>query len=573
MILNIKSISFFCFVLFVGIHSYSQTKKDTITPEKLIITKQYDPIVNDAFKIKKQPKADELILSMPATLSYSLLKVPVASTFSPTKGKIGRLRLQPDNIDAYSNYAKVGVGNFTSFLADFYSEVEVNDYQKLNISLAHFSSQGGIDEVNFDDNFATNALHLKFTSEEKSFLWNLHGGLSYNAYNYYGIPEDLVLAVGQEVGDLSQHYLGFTIGGEMKFYDAAFKQLTVDFSTFSDAFESSENHVLLQPKVNFTISNQLVENSFTLDYLSGQFQNQTTPDYSYDLMATSYHPNIQINEDRFSIKLGAEFTYLSDLENNEGDFYIYPKLEGSYRINQDNLIAFGGVDGGLDQNSYQRFTEVNPFVAPIMQIGPTNRQYDAFLGLKGGSYGLSYSGKVSFTSQENNPFYIYNSSSQNNIAYNYRNSFLIVYDDLTTTALDAEIDYNFSNKFNLGFHVNYSIYNTSNIPEAFNLPATSATFFATYNMNNKWKFSGSVFYIGERKDFRTSPLAIPIIEQEVVTIDSFIDANFSVQYKINSQLHAFIEAKNLFGGNYERWLNYPVQDLQLLGGVSFQFDW
>jgi outer membrane cobalamin receptor len=66
--------------------------------------------------------------------------------------------------------------------------------------------------------------------------------------------------------------------------------------------------------------------------------------------------------------------------------------------------------------------------------------------------------------------------------------------------------------------------------------------------------------------------AFPTFE-EVVSLSSFIDANFSVQYKINEQLHAFVEANNIFGGSYERWLNYPVQDLQVLGGVSFQFDW
>lgn len=575
MMLNVKIFSCICFVLLVSINLHAQTKRDSITPEKLIITKQYKPSVNDAFKIKKQPKAQSDILSLPNTLSYSIVKVPVASTFSPAKGNIGRLRLTPDNLDAFGNYAKVGAGNFTSFMADFYSEIQLQNNQKFNVGLSHFSSQGGIDEVNFDDDFSNNALQLKFVSEERSFLWNISGGLSYNTYNYYGIPEDVVAFFDASIGDISQQYLGFNLGGELRFYDAAFKQLSIDFSNFSDAFDSVENRFKVKPQVDFFIKDQRIENFFELDYVSGEIQNQTISDYAYSWLVTSYNPNIQINEDRFSIQLGAEFAYLSDLEGNEGEFYIYPKLEGSYRINQDNLIAFGGVDGGLDQNTYQGFAQINPFVAPISIIAPTNRQYDAFLGIKGGNYGLSYSTKVSFTSQENNPFFTSSTAFTDgsaNQAFNYANAFAIVYDDLTTTAVDVEIDYSFNTKFNIGLHANYSNYNTSNLEEAWNLPTTSATLFTKYNLNNKWAFLGSVFYVGERKDNSLSVM-IPEPGIGVETISSFVDANFSVQYKINSQLHAFVEANNMFGGNYQRWLNYPVQDLQILGGVTFQFDW
>ena len=35
----------------------------------------------------------------------------------------------------------------------------------------------------------------------------------------------------------------------------------------------------------------------------------------------------------------------------------------------------------------------------------------------------------------------------------------------------------------------------------------------------------------------------------------------------------FVEANNIFGENYERWLDYPVQGFQIMGGVSFHFAW
>lgn len=571
---NLKSILWICFSVFCFLNLSAQREQDTIKPEKLIITKQYNPSVNDAFKIKKQPKLDDSILPKPKVLDYSILDVPVASTFTPAKGRAGGLRLQPDNFDNYNSYARLGAGNFTSILAEFFSEVALSDYQRLNVGLSHFSSQGGISDVAFDDDFMRNALQLKFSSEEKSFVWKLHGGLAYNAYNYYGIPNEFVPLFNQDINDLSQNYLSFNLGGSLAFYDSAFKWVDVDFINFSDNFSSQENRFKIKPQVDFFIGDQRIENFLKLDYLAGQFDNQSDINYNYAWAIASYNPNIQINEDRFSIKLGAEFTYLSDVEASDGSFYVYPKVEGSYRINQDNLIAFGGIDGGLDQNSYHDFAQTNPFVSPISAIAPTNRQYDAFLGLKGGSYAWSYSARMSYRSKENNPFFRLNNTSQvNGEAFNYYNSFGIIYNDLKTVALDVEIDYSLNNKVTVGLDANYSSYDVGSMQAAWNLPNTQASLYANYKMNEKWSFGASVFYVGEREDLQVQNVSSPFGDLEVVKLSSFVDANFSVQYKINQQLHAFVEAKNIFGGNYERWVNYPVQDFQILGGVSFQFDW
>ena len=70
----------------------------------------------------------------------------------------------------------------------------------------------------------------------------------------------------------------------------------------------------------------------------------------------------------------------SDYKTN---FYTYPKIEASYRLVDELLIVFGGIDGGLDQNSYYNFIEENPFVSPTLFIQPTSNLYNGFAGLKG----------------------------------------------------------------------------------------------------------------------------------------------------------------------------------------------
>jgi len=57
-----------------------------------------------------------------------------------------------------------------------------------------------------------------------------------------------------------------------------------------------------------------------------------------------------------------------------------------------------------------------------------------------------------------------------------------------------------------------------------------------------------------------------------VTLDSYFDANAHLGYKINDQLSVFGKVNNIANQGYERWLNFPVQSIQVLAGATYQFD-
>ena len=94
-------------------------------------------------------------------------------------------------------------------------------------------------------------------------------------------------------------------------------------------------------------------------------------------------PSYQLKQDDLTVNLGVNLVYLNDTEANESKFYIYPNFTASYRLVDEILIAYGGIEGGLIQNSYYEFANENPFVSPTLFIVPTDQQYDASLGLKG----------------------------------------------------------------------------------------------------------------------------------------------------------------------------------------------
>ena len=122
-----------------------------------------------------------------------------------------------------------------------------------------------------------------------------------------------------------------------------------------------------------------------VDYVSGSFSEintfQTDRDYSF--LNLRLYPHLLYEQGSFSADLGAQVVYNSDIEQSNSDIYVYPKVNINYEINDADFVAFAGAKGDLEQNRYQSFVDENPFVQPYLQIAPTNKQLNAYAGLKG----------------------------------------------------------------------------------------------------------------------------------------------------------------------------------------------
>lgn len=582
----------FCFSLIISLlaiyTSWSQSKQDTIKTDRLIITKQYSPTLNDAFKIKNKPDVSEETKRPERSIDYPLISVPVASTFQPAKGRAVSLKKSKDQLDLYNHYVRVGLGNYTNVLGDYIGNFQLNNKQTLGIDFSHFSSQGGINEAYFDDAFARNELAVDFESDEGSWIWKTNAGVEHFYHNYYGEP------IFQEEGFMfnpnftpTQNYFGFNFGASADLYDSFLDNIKMNYNYFSDDFDAVEHQMKLSSDFHFNLGGKNVHNQIGLKYLAGEFSainngfayGQDLPfEENYGQLITSYAPSIFIEEDRFTLKVGAEVVFFNDAERSENELYIYPKVEANYRVIPDNLIAYAGVDGGLDQNSFRDFVHTNPFVSSTLNILPTHRQYESYVGVKGSSGQLSYNTRISYKNEDARALFRNNFGANpmlfqqaNQIrSFEAGNSFGVVYDDLQTFAFDVEANYDVTKDFNLGMTFNYSVFNTDQQEEAWNLPSLYTSVIGSYQINQKWMLGASLFYVGERKDFEFYQTSEGDVSQ-TVDVDAFADLSLNVQYRINKQLSVFLMGNNLVGGNYERWNNYQVQGLQIMGGLSYQF--
>ena len=169
-----------------------EKEEGDIDTERLIIVKPYSPTVSDAFKVKQTPKINDSTDQKKKEVTYDIFSFPVASTFTPAKGRAAGVasKAQPR---LYNNYAALGFGNYSNVMAEFYGGLQVNRDQELGISLTHNSSQGGIDNATLDDKYYDTGLNLDYTGETRNFTWGAEAGFQHQVFNWYGAPDFLPL--------------------------------------------------------------------------------------------------------------------------------------------------------------------------------------------------------------------------------------------------------------------------------------------------------------------------------------------------------------------------------------------
>lgn len=159
--------------------------------------------------------------------------------------------------------------------------------------------------------------------------------------------------------------------------------------------------------------------------------------------------------------------------------------------------------------------------------------------------------------------------------YVYGNSYEVFYDDVKTFGVFGELNIDVNRNFTLGINAEYYSYNTETDNSAWNLPDLTGSLFMDYQIGEKWYAGANLFYVGKRNDF--SSVAVQNVQPSeflavLIELDSYFDANAHLGYRVNKQLSIFVKAANIANNNYQRWANYQVQGLQVLGGATYKFD-
>jgi len=171
--------------------------------------------------------------------------------------------------------------------------------------------------------------------------------------------------------DARQNYFMGEVGTKINMADSFFKSGEFLYRRFWDKYKSGENRIIVEPVLDFPITDEELSLGAKVDWVNGKFANASLNSTEYSNLQIGLNPNLKIYRDDLTLRLGAKFVYGMDLENSDGSFFIFPDVTASYRLLDDVAIAYGGIVGELRQNSYYGLVEDNPFVSPTLTIQPT----------------------------------------------------------------------------------------------------------------------------------------------------------------------------------------------------------
>lgn len=570
-----KQVKYIAAILFVTQIVFAQKKDENIGTEVVNVVKPYTPTISDAFKVKETPSLDDEETQKKENIKYTIFSFPVASTFAPAKGKAAGVDKSPQE-KIFSNYLTLAAGNYGTVNAELFVTENISNTDYFGGSLRHSSSQGGIDGVFLDDKFMNTTLDLTYGSRTNTMNCNADLGYQHQIYNWYGFYPGTITPETLATIDEQQTYHTLYVGGRLGLNNIL-KESSVKFTRFWDAFGSAENRFVAKPSLEFDIVEQKIKADFVLDYISGSFGKNMVGNagIKYGFTNVGFQPSIKIQKDDLTVNAGVGFFYSAAQEQGESKFFIYPQVTGSYRVVGDLMIFYAGLEGGLKQNSYRDFVQENFFVSPTLMVAPTDQKYDIYVGLKGKlANSVSYNIRGSYVNEDNRALFKSNGYEElvGFEGYQYGNSFNVVYDKLKTVSFFGELKADFSKNVAFGINGTFSSYSTDVENEAWNLPALKLGASLDVNITQKWYAGTNVFFVGERKDFaHFASLTQPTFDTEV-TLDSFFDLNAHIGYKHSERLTFFLKGNNLANQDYQRWLNYPVQGLQVLGGANYKFD-
>jgi hypothetical protein len=424
---------------------------------------------------------------------------------------------------------------------------------------------------------------LTFGTNRKNLSLNLDLGYQNQIYNWYGLPASYDSLTSEErvallrVANEGQSYNNLYFGGKITFNESVFKVASLKFNHFSDAFGSSENRFYVKPSFELNINEKLIKTIAIVDYLGGSFKgnywNANKLQYGYTNFGIV--PSFELYEQGWTVNIGAALFYSLDTKNNNNQLLIYPKINASFNVVDDLMLFYVGAEGNLEQNTYSDFANENPFVSPRLTIATTDKQYDLFAGLKGKlTNNISYNIRGSYVNERNKALFKSNEYANSTMkeGYTLGNSFEVVYDDMKTLSFFGELKADLSEKVSLGINGTFNSYTNKIQKEAWNLPAIKLDSKIDFIISEKWYAGANVFFVGERKEEQSYMTSLVIDPRVVKNLAGYFDVNAHVGFKYSEKLTAFLRANNITNQNYQKWLNYPVQGLQVVLGANYKFD-
>ena len=529
----------FCFSL------NSADAQDTSRRQTIEITSSYKPVLRNTVKINLYASPITADSSRPR-LAYNIPPQNLFFSYQPVS-------LKPLALDADTslqlgerNQLKVGFGSFTTpYVAGAFS---FGDGKKnlLNVYGNYISSRGKIDNQDFSEIGVKGAGSI-FTGKNE-----IYATAAFAQHEYYQYGYDHTLDSFKK-RDIRRSYQDLSAG--VGFRNIALNDINfiynphLELHTFSRENKATETTLLL----NIPVEKKFSESVSLKVTATGNFN-------KYQLKNSSAHLTNNLFE------LAPEFVYYSDQFTfhggatpawNNNTVNLLPNVYAEAQLQDKVLMIQAGWIGKYIANSFRTLSVENPYMQDPAFLNNTKEvQYYGGIKATVGKH-FSFNAKAAFIAYHDMPLFVNDSLDGK--------SFYIV-NERRINDLQLHGDLNFINqdKFTLTAGLDLNTY-TGLLDNA----KAWGLFPLKLNGSLRWNAFKQVLIKGDIFAFSGARALLPDGSRK--NLKGGTDLSAGAEFKINKQFSAWLDFDNLLNSKYERWNNYPVYGLQVIGGVLIHF--
>jgi hypothetical protein len=529
---------------FAGLIGFAQKEPQK---QSIDIISSYRPFLRNTVKINLTATNLTADTSRPL-LKYNIPAQNLFYSYSPTALK--PLALDHDTILDLGtrNFVKAGFGNYTTPYLNAGFSFGDGKKELVNVYANYSSSKGNIQ---YQDYLQAD---VKATGSYFSKNNELYGSVEGNRTDYYLYGYDHNVHVYPK-DSVYRYYQTFE-------FKAGFRNTmlnkggfdydpTIEVKNFTSQHSLAENSMI----INAPVVKKLNDDIFLK--ITG-VANITT--YSVDSSAT-VHPKFNNN----IFQVAPEFivqkqNYIAHIgltpSWNNSTVNVLPNIYGEVHIRKQLFVVQAGGVGTIIRNDFSDLAAINPYIQTISSTINT-KEVEIYGGLKSAiSKHFSASGKVSFITYNYLPFfindtldgktfYISNEPKVNDFRLHFDMSY-INRDKFTVTGGLTLDQYS-------GFKKNTHAWGL--IPVEFNTAI-------------RWEAFTNIVFKGDFSAFSSTPF---LIKNNIIQSKAGADLSIGTEIGITKRWSAWLDINNLFNNKYQRWNNYEVYGINILGGIVYRW--
>ena len=526
-----------------------------------------------AYRIMDRPFIIDTIIPTPNVV-YPLLNRSLNTQISIDQIEASKIKIVDKLDKLYPGYLRLGVGNYTSPIGEFYYNSGRHRKMTYGVHLNHNSSFGKIKGW-APQTYDNSNVRVFGEFRSRKLVFGAEGTYLLNGYHFYGIRDSSELI---SKDSLTNRVQGMNAGLRLSNYsdkDSAklMWRATTNYMYFHEFRQNSDPFGRNARNHNYFFGAEfwykLKIHTFKVDadvrvnrYWAAESDTTLADAYRMDTNNTLIHVNPFVTTYLKNWKFVYGVHMYADFPSNETPS-VLPCVEAKLKMFNGLVIPYFKADGKVIQNSFYTLNRQNKFIVGSVDLKNT-RIFQLQAGFKGTlSKTMSFNVAAHFKRMNNQPLFI------NDTVFSDLYKFTVVYDRIDAYGGVASLSYQSGEKLKIDGIVEYNKYITDDQEFAWHMPELKISLRGNYNLYDKLSIRADVGIEAIRK----SPVYLynPADDDIIVDLGTIVDGNLHLEYRYNKRMSVFLQLSNIGAQKYYRWYNYRVQGFQILGGATFAF--